>query len=60
MSETLEHALRAATDDWNITVDEVFMFGAPAQDEAGYGWEFDRTYQEYATKAEFIDNSYTQ
>jgi len=59
MSETLADALQAMVNDGNITVTEIYMYGAPASDEAGYGWEFDDTYQEYATKAEFEANSYT-
>jgi len=59
MSETLADALQAMVDDGNITVDEIYMYGAPASDEAGYGWEFSDTYQEYDTKAEFVANSYT-
>ena len=58
-SETLAEALQNMVEDGNITVDEIYMFGAPASDEAGYGWEFSDTYQEYATKAEFEANSYT-
>jgi hypothetical protein len=60
MSETLADALQAMVDDGNITVDEIYMYGAPASDEAGYGWEFSDTYEEYATKAEFEANSYTK
>jgi hypothetical protein len=60
MSETLEDALQAMVEDGNITVDEIYMFGAPASDEAGYGWEFSDVYEEYATKAEFDANSYTK
>ena len=60
MSETLAEALQDMVDDGNITVDEIYMFGAPASDEAGYGWEFDNDYEEYATKAEFDANSYTK
>jgi len=60
MSETLAHALQNMVEDGNITVDEIYMFGAPASDEAGYGWEFSDTYEEYATVAEFNANSYTK
>jgi hypothetical protein len=60
MSETLADALQNMVDDGNITVDEIYMFGAPASDEAGYGWEFNDDYEEYATKAEFEANSYTK
>lgn len=60
MTETLATALQNIVDDGNITVDQIYMFGAPAQDEAGYGWEFSNDYQEYATKAEFEANSYTK
>jgi hypothetical protein len=60
MTETLADALQNMVDDGNITVDQIYMFGAPASDEAGYGWEFDDEYQEYATKAEFEANSYTK
>jgi hypothetical protein len=59
-SETLANALQDMVDDGNITVDEIYMYGAPASDEAGYGWEFDDEYSEYATKAEFDANSYTK
>lgn len=60
MSETLADALQAMVQDGNITVDEIYMYGAPAQDEAGYGWEFSDEYEEYGTKAEFDANSYTK
>jgi len=58
-SETLAEALQAMVSQGNITVDEVYMYGAPASDEAGYGWEFSDSYKEYDTKAEFVANSYT-
>jgi len=54
MSETLQQALQNIADD-NVTVDEIYMYGAPASDEAGYGWEFDNTYQEYDLKREFVE-----
>jgi len=60
MSETLAEALHAMVEDGNITVDEIYMFGAPASDEAGYGWEFNDDYEEYGSKAEFDANSYTK
>jgi hypothetical protein len=55
---TLADALQAATGDGNITVDRLYMYGAPASDEAGYGWEFDDTYREYDYKGEYVNDSY--
>lgn len=58
-SKTLETVIRDATGDNDIIVERYYLAGAPATGTTGYdGWSTEDQYQEYATKAEFLDNSY--
>jgi hypothetical protein len=57
---TLQDALQAATGE-SVMVERFYLFGAPATDtDQYYGFSNSNTYQEYDTKAQFINNSYTQ
>ncbi|CAB4125264.1 hypothetical protein UFOVP181_80 [uncultured Caudovirales phage] len=55
MATTLQDALRAATDNGGIYVERFYLYGAPAGGhDNSDGWSSNNTYQEYATKAEFV------
>jgi hypothetical protein len=61
MSTSIEEALREATGDGNLLVQRFYLAGAPETDHLGYdGFSTENQYQEYDTKAQFEDNSYTQ
>lgn len=58
-SKTLQQVLRDATGDSNIIVEKYFLAGAPTTGTTGYdGWSTEAQYQEYATKSEFLNESY--
>ena len=60
-SKTLQQVLRDATEDGNIEVSRWYLVGAPGTNFSfGEGFDDSGDYQEYDTKAQFIDNSYTQ
>lgn len=60
-SSTLEESLRAALDDNSINVERYYLYGAPPSGTNNEdGWSTSSTYQEYDTKAQFLDDSYTQ
>ena len=60
-STTLQQVLRALPFGGSATVEQFYLAGAPADGYSGYdnGFSTDSDYQEYATKAEFEQNSYT-
>jgi len=56
MATTLQAELELALDDDSVSVTQVYMYGGYSENAPG--WDDSDTYQEYATKAEFADNSY--
>ena len=60
-SSTLQEVLRTVADDGDIEVSRWYLYGAPGTNfSAGEGFDQSNDYQEYDTKAQFIQNSYTQ
>lgn len=60
-SKTLQEVVREATGDSNLEISRQYLIGAPGWNYSDYeGFMSNNIYQEYDTKAQFIDNSYTQ
>ena len=60
-STTLQEVLRALPFGGSATVEKFYLAGAPADHYDGYdnGFSTDNIYQEYDTKGQFDNNSYT-
>jgi hypothetical protein len=60
-AQTLQQTLRNLPFGTSATVEKFYLAGAPNDHYDGYdnGFSTDNTYQEYATKSEFENNSYT-
>jgi len=59
-SSTIQEVLRAACDDNDMSFERFYLYGAPESGtDNNYGWSDSDTYQEYDTKAQFVDG-YTQ
>jgi len=57
---TLEQALQEVTGNSSVNVQQFYLYGAPATNHNSYdGWSVNDIYQEYATKTEFEEYSYT-
>lgn len=59
-SKTLEVVLRDLTGDSNLEVSRWYLYGAPGTNfHDAEGWDQSNAYEEYDTKAQFVEDSYT-